>query len=90
MVVARSLTSAAIVQRVVARALPWGDIEAATGGPGRLVRWQMYKVGGAAATRGHWMWEIEPGGSALVVEESDGLAGQPVIRPLQAPPHDPR
>ena len=83
--VARSLESADVVRRSVARTLRLEDVEAATGSHGLRARWIFtHRPPGRADVMSVWLWEVEPGGrSALVVEEENGLAGQPVVRDLR-------
>jgi hypothetical protein len=83
--VAASLESAEIVRRSVARTLRLADIEAATGSRGLRARWTFtHWPPDRANVMSVWVWEIEPGGRALVVEEEgDGAVGQPVVRDLK-------
>jgi hypothetical protein len=79
--VAAALERAEIVRRSVARTLRIADIEAATGSRGLRVRWTFaHRPPDRAYITSVWAWAIEPGGRALVVDEEDGLAGQPVVR----------
>ena len=82
--VARSLESADVVRRSVARTLRLEDVEAATGSHGLRARWIFtHRPPDRADVMSMWLWEVEPGGRALVVEEENGLAGQPVVRDLR-------
>ena len=82
--VARSLESADVVRRSVARTLRIDDVEAATGSRGLRARWIIsHRPPDRANVMSIWAWEVEPGGRALVVEEENGLAGQPVVRDLK-------
>ena len=80
--VASSLERAEIVQRAVAHTLRLEDIEAVTGSRGLRARWTLIELSNHPNVRSVWAWEVEPGGKALVVEEENGLAGQPVVRDL--------
>jgi hypothetical protein len=82
--VARSLESADVVRRSVARTLRLEDVEAATGSHGLRARWIFtHRPPNRADVMSMWLWEVEPGGRALVVEVENGLAGQPVVRDLR-------
>jgi hypothetical protein len=82
--VARSLESADVARRSVARMLRLEDIEAATGSRGLRTRWIFtHHPPDRADVKSVWLWEVEPGGQALVVEEENGLAGQPVVSNLR-------
>jgi hypothetical protein len=82
--VARSLESGDVVRRSVARTLRIEDIEAATGSRGLRARWIFnHRPPDRASVMSVWAWEVEPGGRALVVEDENGLAGQPVVRDLK-------
>ena len=80
---AESLTRAEVVMRSVAKQLRISDIEAVTGKRGQLVLWTIRQKGGGTLIQNRWAWEIEPGGEALIVDEEDGLAGQPITRELR-------
>jgi hypothetical protein len=82
---AHSLTqSAALVQRAVARELRLAEVEAVTAAPGTRRTWTLSRgAGGRTRVSSRWLWEVEPGGEALIVEEDDGFAGQPIIRRLR-------
>jgi hypothetical protein len=82
--VAASLESAETVRRSVAGTLRIADIEAATGSRGLRARWTFtHWPPDRAKITSVWLWEIEPGGRVLMVDEYDGLAGQPVVRDLK-------
>jgi hypothetical protein len=81
--VARSLTeSADLVRRSVAKSLRMQDIEVITHTPGQRVKWSI-GLGDPTTVVSYWLWEVEPGGEALFVEEENGVAGQPITRPLR-------
>jgi hypothetical protein len=78
---ADSLTRADIVRGSVDRTLRIADIEAVTRVPGYRATWAIASGFGVKTTvTSRWLWEIEPGGKVLFVDEEDGYAGQPVIR----------
>jgi hypothetical protein len=78
---ANVVTQPDYVRRSVARTLRMADIEAVTGVPGHRASWAiMTGFGSPTRVKSRWMWEVEPGGRFLYVEELDGLAKQPVIR----------
>jgi len=82
--VARSLESADVVRRSVEHTLRLEDIQATTGSHGLRARWIFtHRPPDRAGVMSLWVWEVEPGGRALVVEEENGLAGQPVVRDLR-------
>ena len=84
---AASLERAEVVQKAVSKQLRMPEIEGVTGKRGGQVR--------LSVVRGYldqpdrivvartWSWEVEPGGRALLVEERDDLAGQPITRKLR-------
>jgi hypothetical protein len=78
---ASSLLTGAVAQRSVARTLRLEDVEAVTGSRGLRARWTFtHRPPDRADIASVWVWEVEPGGRMLSVEERDGLAGQPVER----------
>ena len=78
---ASSLQSAETVRRSVARTLRMSDVEAVTGSRGLRARWSIGEnPGGDPHISSKWVWEVEPGGELLIVDEEDGFAGQPVTR----------
>jgi hypothetical protein len=82
--VAAAVTSADFVRASVARTLQMADIEAVTRTPAHRRAWIIGRGNDGKTTVGsRWIWEVEPGGKALLVEEADGLAGQPHIRSLK-------
>jgi hypothetical protein len=81
---AESLTRGSFVSRAAAGMLRLADIEAVTRMPGYHARWILGRGAGGHTTVGNrWVWEVEPGGQALIVDEEDGRAGPPVIRTLR-------
>jgi hypothetical protein len=81
---AESVTRPDFVRRSVARTLRMADIEAVTRRPGYRATWAIASGFGSRTTvSSRWLWEIEPGGKVLYVEEHDGAAGQPVIRSMR-------
>jgi hypothetical protein len=81
---AESLTRAEYVRRSVDRSLRMADIEAVTRGPGCRASWIIGRgSGGKTTVMSRWLWEVEPGGQALIVEEEDGLVDQPIIRSMK-------
>lgn len=82
---ARSLAeSGSVVQRAVARTLRLSDVEAVTGSRGLRAQWSFsFHPPNRADVKSLWAWEVEPGGRALIVEEEQGLAGQPVVRDIK-------
>jgi hypothetical protein len=81
---AQALERADVVRRSVARTLRMEDIEAVTGSRGLRARWIFgLRPPDRANVMSIWTWEVEPGGRVLVVDEENGLAGQPVVRDLK-------
>ena len=79
---ADTLLTAEIVQRSVDRTLRMTDIEAAVG-PGYRATWFIDGRGGPTRVGSQWLWEVEPGGKALIVLVVGDDVDQPVIRPLK-------
>lgn len=79
--VARSLAdNAEVVQRAVAHHLTLRDIEAVTGSSGARILWSFaYRPPNRAVASSVWAWNVDQS-KALLVTESDGSVGQPVIR----------
>jgi hypothetical protein len=78
---ADSVTAPDYVRRSVARTLRMADIEAVTRVPGYRASWTvMSGFGTPTRVMSRWMWDVDPGNRVLYVEETDGLAHQPVIR----------
>lgn len=81
---AQSLQSGDVVQRSVARTLQLKDVEAVAGSRGMRSKWTFtHHPPDRADVKSTWVWQIESGGTALIVEEENGLAGQPIERPLK-------
>lgn len=82
--VADSLLRQQYAQRAVAHTLRMTDIESVTASKGARALWRFtHRPPDGAIVTSVWMWEVEPGGEALIVEEQDGSAGQPVVRSLK-------
>jgi hypothetical protein len=78
---ADSVTRAEYVRRSVDRTLRMEDIESVTGVPGYRASWAVASGFGVPTTvMSRWVWDVEPGNRFLLVEETDGLVGQPIIR----------
>ncbi|MGZ8851679.1 MAG: hypothetical protein ACXW3E_15305, partial [Thermoanaerobaculia bacterium] len=57
------------------------------GSRGLRARWTLADVpGGAPLVVSTWVWEVEPGGRLLIVEDVNGLAGQPIVRTMRSSP----
>ncbi|MEO8433160.1 MAG: hypothetical protein ABI592_16775 [Acidobacteriota bacterium] len=85
---ARSLTQGALARKALDHDLGMSDVLKATGKPGRLAAWKLFQRfdGGnpRSATSTTWFWEVEPGGKALIVVETDGKLDAPFTRDLPA------
>ena len=78
---ADSVTRAEFVRRSVDRTLRMADIESVTGVPGYRASWAVASGFGVPTTvMSRWVWDVEPGNRFLLVEETDGLVDQPIIR----------
>jgi hypothetical protein len=78
---ADAVTTPDFVRASVARTLQMTDIEAVTRTRGHRMSWSVMRgADGRTMVLSRWIWEVEPGGEALLVVEYDGLAGQPNIR----------
>lgn len=78
---ADSVTRAEYVRRSVDRTLRMADIESVTGVPGYRASWAIASGFGIPTTvTSRWVWDVDPGNRFLLVEETDGLADQPIIR----------
>jgi hypothetical protein len=51
-------------------------------GPGYRATWFIDGRRGTTRVGSQWVWEVEPGGKALVVVVVGDDVGQPVVRPL--------
>jgi hypothetical protein len=47
------------------------------------VRWTLGVAQGGSAEGVTYLWSVEPGEAALIVEAIEGIAKQPIIRPLK-------
>jgi hypothetical protein len=78
---ADSVTRAEYVRRSVDRTLRMADIEAVTRVPGYRASWAVASgFGIPTSVTSQWFWNVDPGNRVLYVDETDGRAGQPVIR----------
>lgn len=69
-------------------ALELREVVAAAGAPGQRIRWRLAQGGGTPGSHlqpvvtNTWAWVVEPGGRLLLVDETDGIADQPIVRDL--------
>ncbi len=88
---AQSLTQGALAHKAIDHNLEMSDVLEATGKPGRLATWKLLRRfdGGnpRTATSTTWFWEVEPGGKALIVIETDGKLDAPITRDLPPMSH---
>lgn len=83
---AQSLTQGALARKALDHNLEMSDVLEAAGKPGRRVAWKLLRSFASGSphtvTISTWFWEVEPGGKALIVVETDGTPGSPLTRDL--------
>lgn len=79
--VANRLTAYPIVRKAIDHSLTMTELHAIAAVLPQRHSWRMYGNEHTTATVSRWMWPIAPGARAVLVDETDGRAEQPFIRP---------